>query len=201
MASDVEIANMALSHLGADARITSLTPLDGTLEADYAAIYMPTARRMLLSSYEWAFATRRQTLAPLAQNPTGWGYAYGVPAGALKVWRLLGPGGRDDRDGLDFEREGNTLLANTNPVDALYTKDELNYSAYPPGFVSALAFMLASYFAGPLIRGSEGARTGQALRARALEEAAAAVQIDANAVAGRPEWEYDITPSSIQARN
>lgn len=201
MASDVQIANMALSHMGGDARITSLNPLDGTIEADYAAIYMPTARRLLLSTYEWAFATHRVSLAQLAANPSDrWSYAYGLPAQALKVWRVIGGNSRDDRDGADFEREGNRIMTNVHPADAMYTKDELNYSVYPPGFVSALTFLLASYFAGPLIRGSEGARTGQALRQRAMEEAINAVQVDANASGDKPEWEGEIIPSSIQAR-
>ena len=37
MASDVDICNMALSHLGARAQISAIVPPDGSVEAGYCA--------------------------------------------------------------------------------------------------------------------------------------------------------------------
>jgi hypothetical protein len=45
MASAVDIANTALSHIGADAVVTSLSPLDGSVEAGHCARFLPSARQ------------------------------------------------------------------------------------------------------------------------------------------------------------
>ena len=48
MATEVDICNLALAHLGDDATIASLNPPEGSAQAEKAARFYPIARNSLL---------------------------------------------------------------------------------------------------------------------------------------------------------
>lgn len=159
MASAVDICNLALSHIGQQPVVISIDPPDGSAEADLFGRIYPMARDKLLEMHPWRFATRRATLARLADNELEghWAYAYALPADALRPLAVLPPNSTDDLSAVNFTVE----LASTGSP-ALYTDVEdavLKYIArvedttrYSPLFVSALARLLASYAAGSISR-------------------------------------------------
>lgn len=74
--ADVDIANLALGHLGYTDSITSLDPPDQTAAAQAAAFHLPKIRDWLLQSAPWNFAYKYQALASDASNVAGTTYAF-----------------------------------------------------------------------------------------------------------------------------
>lgn len=195
MASDVDIANLALSRLGDAATVASLDPPEGSAQAGHCARWFPMVREMLLEMHAWGFATVRASLAPLATNPaTTWAYAYVVPADCVKPWAVLGPDAPDDYSvsfpplagsagfipavqselmpsgvaytpqdfAIETDNTGARILY-TNQSQAVlrYTRRITDPTRFTPLFVDAFAWLLASYLAGPIIKGDAGAAAGQ----------------------------------------
>lgn len=92
-ASDVIVANMALSHIGAS-QITALSDDNGPAEA--CNLWIEWARAFTLTRRHWNFAQKRARLAlhPHPQPEIEWAYRYLYPSDALRIRRLLMPGGR-----------------------------------------------------------------------------------------------------------
>jgi len=120
MATDVDIANLALSNIGhAPDLVTSLASTDTT--SKLLNLHYPIARDALLNEHNWNFAIKRVALALNATEPVfEFTYAYNLPSDYLRVIRT----------NLDFEDavalssnkwrvEGSTLLSNTGPGDKL----------------------------------------------------------------------------------
>jgi hypothetical protein len=217
MASDVDICNMALSHIGSDAIVSSISPVDGSVESGHCARFYPQARVELLEAHSWRFARKRETLAELATNPSDvWAYAYGLPSDMLVPLRVLSSfvlveagylaAGAiatpselaliNERGSADFDIEGTTLFTNEPEAVLLYRRDITDTSKFTGSFRTALSYLLASFLAGPLIKGSEGAKTGGQLRQVATQVAAAAMALDANS----GSESASIASESIRAR-
>lgn len=210
MASVPQICNMALSHIGARATVSSITPPDGSVEAGYCATFYDAARTEMLEPGTWRFALARAALALVATNPsTVWAYAYAMPSNCMTPKRILREGANltvfnqdrytfnpSDNDSADFEIEGDVLFTNQPDAVLVYVRDVTDTTKFTPTFTTALSYMLASYLAGPIIKGTEGTRTGDAMRERAmaLADIAAAASTNASSTTN------DFTPSSIQAR-
>ena len=64
--SEVTICNLALSHLGDTAQVTSIKPPDGSVQAQLCANFYYQARNALLEMHAWGFATRRAVLAAVS---------------------------------------------------------------------------------------------------------------------------------------
>lgn len=196
MANAVDICNLSLSHIGSDAVVTAISPPDGSVEAGYCARFYPLARKVMLAVTNWSFATKRATLAPVTNPSSIWLYAYAQPADCLKpihIFKL----GADEEDTADFEVEDNIILTNEAEAVLKYTRDVTDTTKYSPPFVSALSWMLASYLAGPVIKGAAGVNAAGALLERAMQEARAAGANDANRSDGKTD---DFVPSSIGVR-
>lgn len=96
MATDVEIANMALLECGAEA-ITAL--LDGNERARACNTSWPFVRRMVLAMHPWNYPTKRALVDSDATTPL-WDYEtrYPIPTDCLRVlevdttadWRVEG---------------------------------------------------------------------------------------------------------------
>ena len=168
MASEVDIANLALSHLGDDATIASLDPPEGSAQAEHCARFYPMARDSLLEMHSWRFATRRATLAELENTWPQWDHAYAKPADCLRIISVIDPEVGDDLQVLgvksvkQFTVEINDDLAEvilTNQEDAVvrYVARTTDTTKFPPLFVMALSWHLASMIAGPVIKGDAGA--------------------------------------------
>ena len=197
MASVVQICNMALSHIGSDARVTSISPPDGTVEAGHCATFYDIARTELLEPGTWAFALKRTPLAQVTNPSTVWAYAYAKPADCQRVLRVLRPSiavtvftqdlvvepHTDDRDSAPFDVEGEVILSNEPDAVLVYTQDVTDATKFPASFTSALSYLLASYLSGPIVKGNEGLRLGDGMRERAMRLADVSVTASANASA------------------
>ncbi len=96
MVSEVDIGNLALSHIGDDATVSSLSPPEGSAQAGHVARFYPIARDAVLSMHDWNFNTRRIVGAQLTTPDSGWQYAYAKPNNALNVIAILPPDAIDD---------------------------------------------------------------------------------------------------------
>lgn len=183
MASAVDIANLALAHLGADAVIVSLSPTDGSVESGHCARFLPIARRAALSTHDWSFARKRLELAELINDSGDWLYKYQMPTDCLRPRRVMAANslGFPDRGGADYDVEGDALYTNQSTATLLYTRDVTDTTKYPADFVTALAMLLSGYLAGPLVKGAEGIRIGDAWMQRATSAMRQAAVIDSNA--------------------
>ena len=180
MANSVDICNLALAHIGADSAVTSISPPDGSVEAGYCARFYPLARKIMLATFDWEFSTKRVQLAEVTNPSNVWLYAYAQPADCLKPIHIFKVGATDDEDTADYEMEDGVILTNEKNAVLKYTRDVTDTTRYTPPFVSALSWMLASYLAGPILKGVTGANASSSLLGRAMTEARAAAANDAN---------------------
>jgi hypothetical protein len=196
MASVAQICNMALSHIGSDARVSSISPPDGSVEAGHCATFFDQARTELLEPGSWAFALKRAALAQITNTSTGWLFAYTKPSDCLRPLRVLRAGSSDDSQGANYTLEGDTLFTNEEDAMLLYARDVTDVNKFTASFVSALGYLLAAYVAGPIIKGSEGTRVGDAMRQRAMT----LIEMSATALANASQSDTEFTASSLAAR-
>ena len=152
--TDGQICSIALQRIGQRQVVDDLN--ENTSAARACKVYYAGAREALLASFPWPWATRRSVLAATAATaPTGWGYAYVMPADCA-VARYVYPGTRnpspDQR--VPFARElgddalGNPtvrlLLTDLSPATLVYTALVTNSTLFPPLFADALAWRMAS---------------------------------------------------------
>jgi len=184
MASAVDIANIALSHLGADAVVTQLSPPDGSVEAGHCARFLPIARQTALASHSWSFARKRATLALLTNDSTQWAYKYQLPSDCLRPRKILAADELDapERNGAPFEREGDALYTDREDAVLIYTRDITDTTKFTADFTAGLGMLLAGYLAGPIIKGNEGVRVGDAMRQIAMQRALAAASAARGAI-------------------
>lgn len=206
MTSEVTICNLGLSFLGDEANISSINPAEESVQAEHCARYYPIARDQVLAEGQWGFALRRKALVELADvdPPESWGYTYSVPNDCHVAISVLLPESTDDTLVQPFIRE-----SVTDDVEVIYTNVEdavLRYVAhvedtakYPVHFVVAVARLVASYVAGPLIKGDKGAEMADRMLKRYVEvDLPKALRIDANA---RRTTDYNtFVPGAIGAR-
>lgn len=92
--ADEDIANMALSHIGAGGSITDLDT-DTNEESVVVNRFLAKARKQLLRSHDWSFATKTATLGGEADDPNEeWGKSYRYPSDCVKVRRIFTGEGR-----------------------------------------------------------------------------------------------------------
>ena len=193
MASVVQLCNMALSHIGSEARVSSISPPDGSVEAGHCATFYDLARTELLEPGSWSFSLKRQALAEVTNVSTAWAYAYTRPSDCLRALRVLRPGSTltvfnqdelnyspNDQDSANFDIEGEVLYSNEPDAVLIYVRDVTDSTKFTPTFVAALGFALAHYVAGPIIKGNEGTKIGDAMRQRAMAMADLAAASSAN---------------------
>ncbi len=164
MASAVDISNLALGRLGDDATVSSIEPPEGSMQAEHCARFYPIARDTILAMHDWGFASRRKALAPLSNVPHApWRFAYAQPAACLKVIRVLDPTGRGEAAFVSESADNDTpvLLTDQEGAVLFYVARVVDAARFPPLFVDALVWLLASHIAGPLIKGETGASMAQ----------------------------------------
>ena len=208
MASEVQIVNLALAHLGDSADVSSIDPPEGSPQAHHCARFYPIARDSLLEMHDWAFASGRVALgAPLAADPGQWSYAYAMPADALRILSVLpATAGNDYADSypqvdyfnypqlqgqytmttaaqfsVETDAEGRSIIV-TNQPDAIvrYTKRIIDTGRFSPLFTDTLARYLASYLAGPVLKGDSGINQAKGQLAIAMNMMARAALSSAN---------------------
>ena len=183
MATEVDICNLALAHLGDDATIASLNPPEGSAQAEKAARFYPIARNTLLEMHTWNFAAKRGNIALTTNSLDQWDYAYVAPADMMSPVAIISPTAQNDYatrmsagdtpGGITSNYAPTIVAGQYTPQqfaiegDLIYTNQEnamLRYQAFitdpslfSPLFVVTLSWHLASMLAGPVIKGDQGA--------------------------------------------
>ena len=152
MASEVDICNLALANIGAEANVAAIDPPDGTIEAYHCARFYPIARNAMLEAFPWSFATVRKALTENAETSEQWEYVYTLPNPCLRPLAVLWPDSPDDSEPQPYTLETNTdgdLLLLTNVEDAVlkYTTLVTDSSRFTPTFVVALSWLVAHFIA------------------------------------------------------
>lgn len=168
MATVIDICNMSLGLLGDRAMVSAIDPPDGSVQARHCAVFYPMALQQMLEIHNWGFATFRAELQAIANDdqPDGWSYSFAMPNSCVRIQRILSPGATNDDAGEDYTVEAlpnGTLyvLANIEEGAVVFTKFVTDTAKFRPLFVQALARLLASYVAGPLIKGKPGIQIGE----------------------------------------
>jgi hypothetical protein len=175
MASVIDICNLALAHIGDRANVTSIDPPEGSAQAEHCARFYPMARDVLLNMHPWSFATKRAVLADISATvipPAKWQYSYTAPGDFMKILGVYDPNAMYDENKAEYEFElgsdsSGTRVIYANPEDAVvrYVAYVTDAARFPPIFTEGLAWLLASYLAGPVIKGTEGMKvSGEALK-------------------------------------
>lgn len=88
--SDVQIAKLALQHIGDRFAIESLS--EASTEAEQINLVYDNVRDSLLREHPWKFALRYTSPAALSGTPPAqWSYMFTYPSGALRIWRIVNP--------------------------------------------------------------------------------------------------------------
>ena len=154
MASEVDICNLALSHLGDEATVASISPPEGSAQSAHCARFYPMARDTVLESHDWSFATKRITLAETGTAPGNWLYSYSLPADCLRPIAVLAPGASNDNSE-DYIREGDYIYCNTATATLRYVAFITDTTKFTPALVNAISFLLALYLNGPITKGEK----------------------------------------------
>ena len=182
MATEVDICNLALAHLGDDATIATLSPPAGSAQAEKAARFYPIARNTLLQMHTWNFAAKRGNLALTTNTLDQWDYAYVAPADMMSPISIISPTAQNDYatrmsagdtpGGItsnyaptivagqytpqQFAIEGTYIYTNQENAMLRYQAFITDPSTFSPLFVITLSWHLASMLAGPIIKGDQG---------------------------------------------
>jgi len=156
MATDVDIANRALSMLG-EARITALT--DDNKQGRAMNARYSLLRDAELSAYPWRFAIRRVKLYASGASPD-WGYSnvFALPKDHLRTIKAGGDGVNEQAVGVMYESSGYSggqravyeiiegeLHTNlSSPVDYEYIAQITDPTKFDPLFIEAFAARLAA---------------------------------------------------------
>lgn len=183
MATDVDIANRALSMLG-EARITTLT--DATKQARAMNARYALLRDAELAAYPWRFSIRRVKLYASGTAPD-WGYStvYALPKDHLRTVKAGGDGTTEQAVGVMYESSGYSggqravyeiiegeLHTNlSSPVDYEYIAQITDTTKFDPLFIEALGARLAADAAEELTQSDSKKRHAIGMYEQALNTA------------------------------
>lgn len=142
MPSNVEIANLALSRLGADL----ILALDEDTEngRKVNAIY-EIVRDIMLAKHPWNFALKRVSLALLAETPNfGFDNVFQLPPDYLRVIKT------DQATDVDYKIEGKKLYTDVSSIKIQYIYQVTDPIEFSQGFIDAFADELAARLAYPI---------------------------------------------------
>jgi hypothetical protein len=182
VASEVDICNLALAHLGDEANVATINPSDGSAQADHCARFYPIARDQVTAMHAWSDATKRIALALIDTDelPDSWAYCYAAPSGCINLLAVYAPGDSGFVDPLTntvtppgdsgtqpFIQEvlqDGTKVVFTNVEDAIarYIVQVTDTTKFSPLRVTAIARLLAAYLAGPVVKGAAGMKVHEA---------------------------------------
>jgi hypothetical protein len=164
--SEVEIANLALSHAGAGGPIASLS--ESSNEARECLLHYSACRDTILRSHQWNFALRQTALADTGVSVSGWAYVYQFPSDALDI-HAVRAGGYDPNAiiwstetlpaslgtavlyppvpysiGVAADGMARTILTDAYEAYATYTAAVTSVPLFDALFTDALSWLLAS---------------------------------------------------------
>ena len=162
MASDVDIANLAIARLGSAATVSSVDPADGSAIGARVHTFYPMVRDSLLELKDWPFAMKRSALSEYASSvvtpPIPYEYAYAVPSDMVVPVDLRNVEASDDtppgRLYMELLNDGRRVIYSDTENAVLRYKIRANDpTKYTPLFVDAFAWMLAGHLTGPVVGG------------------------------------------------
>lgn len=163
--SAVQICNMALLRCGAQT-ISSLE--ETSREGELCKLFYGVSLSRLLRAHEWKFAVRRAILGRLtATAPTNWSYAYALPVDCARVCRMVLPGNRVPRWDANISWEygiidGNrAVFCDEEALECEYITDSVTENLFDPIFCSALAWLMVTELATPLMGKPELAQSAK----------------------------------------
>lgn len=196
MASHIDICNMALGHVGAATRVASITPPDGSVEADRCAMFYPVALSTFIEIAEPSWARKRVVMTENAVNESSvWLHSYTKPNDCVKPLRVLRAGDVEFKSA-DYEQEGDNILTDEPTATLLYLWARDDPTRLTPIATVAVSYLLAGLLAGGTIKGRPGTQVAKAFTDMGVAYARQAAASDGNASSGSATF----TPSSIAAR-
>lgn len=153
MASSVQIAKLALQHVGDRYDITALD--EATPEAEQVNLLFEDVRDMVLRQHPWKFAIKHDSPAQLSGTVPGlWSYMFVYPSDCLKMIEIVNPLGKDV-DPIRFDVMLNSsgtkvIVCDVEEPELRYISRVTDSDAFDPGFVMAFSLRLAQYLAVPL---------------------------------------------------
>lgn len=209
MASAVDICNLALGLLGDDATVSNISPPEGSAQAEHCQRFYPIARDAVISLVEPHFAIKRANLAQLSlispnEQPGVWTYAYAYP-NCIRVLSVGLPEATlvdSDRQEWDSEalNDGSVVIySNVEQATVRVIARITDTTKFGPLMTAAVARLLASYLAGPVIKGLEGMKVSAAHQER-FDKVDLPRAISENVKQSRSKQYRDFTPSSLAAR-
>lgn len=177
MASQIDIVNLALSHIGQKEWVADLN--ENSSAAQAVKTVWTIAVRKVLRDAPWRFARRFATMATLASSPTtDWLYAYQQPSDCLVPRRVVAATGalaavtRLEASPQPFSTmstgSGMLVLCDKTPATLEYTAYVPDTAQWSDDFTMAFSLYLASLLAMPLaikadLRGQLGKEYDKAL--------------------------------------
>lgn len=166
MATQLEIANMALSHLGV-MPLANIAPANTEPGARQVNVWMTQSRDTALAVYPWTFATVRKRLVPKTfpsidapSYTADWLNAYFYPCDCILMQYVVDPALASTIDlstGTPYAVEQNPsnneneepqlILTNADDATAVYTTNALDWTELPGYFVQPLTYVLAANMA------------------------------------------------------
>jgi len=152
MASETQIAKLALQHIGDRYDITDLS--EESVEAEQVNLIFDDTRDAMLRQHPWGFAKKFATPAALTGTvPNNYDYMYTYMTDAVRVLGVVDP--LDAGTKIDFEVARNSsdvkvILTDQQDAEFYYTARITNTAQFDPEFVMALSYALAAKLAMPL---------------------------------------------------
>lgn len=150
--NQTEIANLALSHVGANNTIDAFS--ERSVEAAQMRVWYDISRKTVLSAFDWNFARKRIELAAHSEDPptSVWAFRYQYPADCL-VARKLEFAFAPPADAVPFTVETDatgqekTILTDLAEATLVYTFDQESPVLWSPFFIMTLSHLLAHHIA------------------------------------------------------
>lgn len=153
VASDIDICNLALDHLGKQP-IVSFT--EGSTEAKACLRQYDVARRICLSKQPWSFARRTEALAPVELNhlTDDWTFAYDMPKAALRVGAVLRRGElrMTNQEPNQWYVESGVIYTDVDEAYLRYVRDSKDTASWSSMFDDAVALQIAARLATVMTR-------------------------------------------------
>lgn len=157
------LCNRALAHIHQTQTTISDFATDTGNTADQCRNHYDFCRQFVLADHNWSFARKRATLTTLAGTPPAtWLYQYEYPDDCLRFREIERQYRLGDPPKWILENDSGTdikILSDEADAIGIYTWDVELVTLFPPGFVSALGWYLASELAPALTGDQELQRT------------------------------------------
>lgn len=157
MASEAEIYNMALLHLGVSKQIAAST--EQSIEARSCRTFFSTVRDAVLRDFSWPDFVKTVTLGLIEEDPNDeWDFSYQVPSDCLRILRILSGQRTDTRDTrvpykTVYGASGTILYTDVEDAELEYVVRVEDTSRFRPDMVLAMSARLATYVAPSLTKG------------------------------------------------